>query len=186
MAYQGRCDICVVFTMTWAQHSWIETNVDKFAILSHTTFKLDKQALRSYLKLTCEYEPNILPKIQIQIKIQKLERQRIMVKTIWRSDHPWSAIFCVIVNYATGETHPCQFYTNRKGINRIISDYNVRQGLTTRWTLVVKILSYEKLLTQNFQTINSNYISFIPTFHFFFKQDAFWIELNILANLFIP
>ena len=36
----------------------IETNVDKFAMSSHTgtAFNLDKQVLRSYLKLTCEYE----------------------------------------------------------------------------------------------------------------------------------
>ena len=34
----------------------IETNVNKFTILNRTVLKLDKQALRSHLKLTCEYE----------------------------------------------------------------------------------------------------------------------------------
>ena len=64
--------------------TWIETNVDKFAISSHTAFKLDKQALRSYLNMS-----------QIYYQIQKLVPQRIMVKTTWRSDHP---IFSVIVD----------------------------------------------------------------------------------------
>ena len=70
--------------------SWIKINVNKFAISSHTALKLGSQSLRSYLKVTCEHEVHILPNT-------KLVPQRIMVKTTWRSDHPWSAIFCVIV-----------------------------------------------------------------------------------------
>ena len=40
-------------------------NVNRFGILSHTAFKLDNQALRSYLKLTCEYELNISPNTKV-------------------------------------------------------------------------------------------------------------------------
>ena len=41
--------------------TWIETNVNKFAISNHTALKLDVQALRSFLSLICEYELYILP-----------------------------------------------------------------------------------------------------------------------------
>ena len=41
--------------------NWIETNLNKFAILNHTTLKLDVQTLRSYLSPICEYELYILP-----------------------------------------------------------------------------------------------------------------------------
>ena len=51
--------------------SWIKTNVNKFATSSHTALKLGTQSLRSYLKVTCEYELQIL----------KLVPQKIMVKT---------------------------------------------------------------------------------------------------------
>ena len=44
-----------------ALRTWIKTNVNKFAIWSHTAFRLDKKALRSYLKLTCEDQPHTLP-----------------------------------------------------------------------------------------------------------------------------
>ena len=36
--------------------TWIKTNVNKFAISSHTALKLGKQALKSYLKITCEFQ----------------------------------------------------------------------------------------------------------------------------------
>ena len=36
--------------------NWIKANVNKFAISNHTSLKLGIQALRSYLKLICEYE----------------------------------------------------------------------------------------------------------------------------------
>ena len=39
----------------------VKTIVNKFGISSHRAFKLDEQAPRSYLKLTAEYELNILP-----------------------------------------------------------------------------------------------------------------------------
>ena len=37
-------------------HTSIKTNVNKFAISPHTALKLGIQAMRSYLKLTYEYE----------------------------------------------------------------------------------------------------------------------------------
>ena len=45
--------------------TWIKTNVNNFAIWSQTVCKLDKQALRNYLKLTCEYELHILPNTKV-------------------------------------------------------------------------------------------------------------------------
>ena len=39
----------------------IKTNVNKYAISNHTAFKLRTHALRSYLKLTSEYELHNLP-----------------------------------------------------------------------------------------------------------------------------
>ena len=70
--------------------TWTETNVNKFAISSHTALKLGKQALKSYLKITCEIQLRSPPN-------KKLVPQRIMVKTRWSSDRPWSAIVSVIV-----------------------------------------------------------------------------------------
>ena len=37
--------------------TWIKPNVNKFAISSHTALKFGKQALKSYLKITCEFQP---------------------------------------------------------------------------------------------------------------------------------
>ena len=41
--------------------TWIKTIVNKFAISSHTALILGVRALRSYLKLICEYELHSLP-----------------------------------------------------------------------------------------------------------------------------
>ena len=41
--------------------TWIEANVNKFAISNHATLKLNVEALRSYSSLICEYELYILP-----------------------------------------------------------------------------------------------------------------------------
>ena len=41
--------------------TWIKTIVNKFAILNHTTLILGVHALRSYLKLICEYKLHSLP-----------------------------------------------------------------------------------------------------------------------------
>ena len=42
-------------------HTWIKTIVNKFAISNHTALILGVHALRSYLKLICEYELQSLP-----------------------------------------------------------------------------------------------------------------------------
>ena len=41
--------------------SWIKTIVNRFAISNHTALILGVHALRSYLKLNCEYELHSLP-----------------------------------------------------------------------------------------------------------------------------
>ena len=89
MGDQERSDFYVVFTMNLCALG-LKTIVNKFAISSHTALILGVHALRSYLKLICEYELQSLPN-------KKLVAQRVMVKTISRSDRPWSDIFCVIV-----------------------------------------------------------------------------------------
>ena len=86
MADQRRSNFYAVFTMSL----WIKTIVSKFAISNHTAVILRVHALRSYLKLICEYELHSLPN-------KTLVAQRIMVQTASRSDRPRSAIFCVIV-----------------------------------------------------------------------------------------
>ena len=53
-------------------------------------------ALKSYLKVICEYELHSLPN-------KKLVVQRIMGKTTSRSDRPWPAIFSVIVYTVWGQ-----------------------------------------------------------------------------------
>ena len=57
--------------------TWIRTVVNKSAISHHTALILGVHALRSYLKLICEYELDSLPN-------KKLAAQRIMVKTTSR------------------------------------------------------------------------------------------------------
>ena len=69
--------------------SLLKTIVNKFAISSHTTLILGVHALRSYLKLICDHELHSLP--------NKTVAQRVMVKTVSRSNRTWSVIFCVIV-----------------------------------------------------------------------------------------
>ena len=60
MADQAKYDFCAVFYHE-PLRTGIETNINKFAISNHTAFKLDVQALRSYLSLICKYELDILP-----------------------------------------------------------------------------------------------------------------------------
>ena len=47
---------------SYHEHLWtlIKTNVNKFAISSHTAFEYNKQALKGYLKLACEYGKNYM------------------------------------------------------------------------------------------------------------------------------
>ena len=46
-------------------HTRIKTNVSKFAISSHTVLKLRIQNLGSYIRLTCEYELDILSNTKV-------------------------------------------------------------------------------------------------------------------------
>ena len=55
-----RSDFCVVFTMGLCALESKQT-LNTFAISSHTALKLATQSLRSFLKVTCEYELHILP-----------------------------------------------------------------------------------------------------------------------------
>ena len=41
--------------------TWIETNSYKSAVSSHTILKSGEQALKSYLKIICEFQIHILP-----------------------------------------------------------------------------------------------------------------------------
>ena len=43
----------------------MKTNVNKFALSTHTALKLRIQALGRYLKLTCEYKLHILPNTKV-------------------------------------------------------------------------------------------------------------------------
>ena len=88
MADQGRSDFLCTFYRE-PLRTWIKTNVNKFAIWSHTTFKLDKQAVRSYLKLTCEL--HILP--NTKVSAAKHHGKNCMKQF----DRPWSAIYSVIM-----------------------------------------------------------------------------------------
>ena len=64
MADQGRSDFCVVFTMSLSALESKQALI-KFTISSHTVLKLGTQSLRSYLKVTCEYELHILPNTKV-------------------------------------------------------------------------------------------------------------------------
>ena len=66
MADQGWSELLCSFYHE-SLRTWIKTNAYKFAIWSHMAFKLDKQALRSYLKLTCEYELHILTNTYVSV-----------------------------------------------------------------------------------------------------------------------
>ena len=60
MADQGRSNFYVVFYHE-SLRSRIKTIVNKFAISNHTALIVGVHALRSYLKLICEYELHSLP-----------------------------------------------------------------------------------------------------------------------------
>ena len=106
MADQERPDFCLVFTMSLAC-TWIKTNVNKFAISTHTALKLGIQALGSHLKLTSDMS-------FISYQIQKLALQRIIVKTKRRSDCPWSTIFTQLSS--TAKCH-CQNFKIAESID---------------------------------------------------------------------
>ena len=56
---QGRYDFCVVFTMSLCAIK-SQQNVNKLTISNHVALKLAIEALKSYLKLTCQYQFHIL------------------------------------------------------------------------------------------------------------------------------
>ena len=60
MADQRRSDFYVVFTMSLCTLG-LKQLFDTFAISNHTALTLGVHALRSYLKLICEYELHSLP-----------------------------------------------------------------------------------------------------------------------------
>ena len=91
MADQRRSDFYVVFTMSLCALG-IKTIVNKFAISNDTDLILGVHALRSYLKLICEYDFHSLPN-------KNVSGAKDHDKTTSRSDRPWSAIFCVIVYF---------------------------------------------------------------------------------------
>ena len=53
----------------------------------------------------------------IAYQIQKLVPQRIMVKTTWKSDRPWSAIFNVIVYHTFWLSYKCAWPRNSRSMN---------------------------------------------------------------------
>ena len=90
MGDQGRSELLCSFYHEPLPTS-VKTNINKFGTSSHTAFKLDKKALRSYLKLTCEYELHILP--NTKVSAAKDHGENYM-----KARPPWSAIFSVIVH----------------------------------------------------------------------------------------
>ena len=46
-------------------HTCVKTNVNKFSISNHIALNLGIQVLRSYLKLTCEYEIHLLTNTEV-------------------------------------------------------------------------------------------------------------------------
>ena len=57
---QGKSDFGVAFTMNLCTLE-LNKDVNKFAISAHMALKLGKQALKSYLKITCKFRLHILP-----------------------------------------------------------------------------------------------------------------------------
>ena len=67
MVDQRRLDFYVVLTMSLCILESEQISVNKFTILSQTILKLGIQNLGSYMRLTCEYELDILsnPKVSL-------------------------------------------------------------------------------------------------------------------------
>ena len=129
--------------------TWIETNVNTFAISNHTALKLDIQALRRYLSLICEYELYVLPD-------KKLVPQRIMVKTTWRTDHPWSAIFSVIVygcifSLATWEVlrHAAPFLLHSSSIGESTM-WSFWHSMANNWSIMAAREQMEQVKLEEF------------------------------------
>ena len=96
MADQGRSDFHVVFYHE-SLRTCIKTIVNKLAISNHKALILREHALRSYLKLICEYELHSLPNKKVSgardhgknyIKarpplVRHLLRNRLFMRPLW-------------------------------------------------------------------------------------------------------
>ena len=80
---QGRSDFRVAFTMSLCTLKRKRTLV-KFAIRSHMDLKLGIQALRSYLKLTCEYGRHILSNTNVS-PVKDNGKNYMKVRAPWGS-----------------------------------------------------------------------------------------------------
>ena len=115
MEYQGRCVICVVFIMSL-----------RALELKQTLISLLFQVIRllNYINRLWEaiwsWPVNMSA---ISYQIQKLVPQRIMVKTTWKTDHPWCAIFSVIVYWCTKDSPISQLWGTTKSILTALLTY---------------------------------------------------------------
>ena len=104
MADQGRSDFYVVFTMSLCALGLKQLLI---SLPDHTALILRVHALRSYLKIICEYELHSLPN-------KKVSSAKDHGKNTSGSDRPWSAIFCVIV-------YRCSRNDSKNNISLIVS-----------------------------------------------------------------
>ena len=101
MADQGRSDIYVVFTMSLCALG-LKTVVNKFVISNHTVLVLGVNAVRTYLKLICEYESHRLPNKKVsgakdhgknyknvrRLPVRHLLRNRLLLPPQLNPRHP--------------------------------------------------------------------------------------------------
>ena len=92
-------------------HTGIKTNVDKFAFSSHATLIIGTQALRSYLRLTCEYEHHTLQNAKVSTAKDHGEnyiKNRLplvyhlfanLLNHLLRLVLKWLAYFCTLSHY---------------------------------------------------------------------------------------
>ena len=128
MADQRWSDIQVVFTKILCSRSVCVWYVTKLKFTGY----LQMASLSFYF----QFETNLMSNRKvIKLLLQlKRRRQRFMVKTTWKSNYAWSAIFCVIVYWLpyflvknflfsmffgpwsnVWHEHPCTFLLGREG-----------------------------------------------------------------------
>ena len=76
--------------------TWIETNINKFAISCHTVLTLVVHVLRSYPRFMCEYELYILLNKKVN-SAKDHDKNYIKDRPPLVRGYPRSAIFCVMV-----------------------------------------------------------------------------------------
>ena len=81
MADQGRSDFYVVLTMSLCVLE-SKQNVNKFAILSNTVLKLGTEHLGSYMRLTCQYELDILSNTKGSLTKDHGEKYMKLMQTV--------------------------------------------------------------------------------------------------------